>query len=123
MPNNDIICYYVSGFGSENNKDDEKYVIDGILDNIKIHREQIKYKTHTDRSALLNISKQLVNISPLRSSNFVYNLAYEIIEDLQLKKRVFVFGHSFGGMIVNKTAETIQTIFDNKPINRSNLHP
>jgi hypothetical protein len=121
MANNDIICYYVGGFGSENNKDDEKYVIDGILDNIKIDRSQIKYKTHTNRSALLNISKQLVNISPLRSSNFVYNLAYEIIEDLQLNKRVFVFGHSFGGMIVNRTAETIQTIFDNKPIDRSNL--
>lgn len=114
-----IICYYVAGLGSEKNEGEEKYITENIFKTT--NQSKINYKTHKDTSAIKNIFKKILHISPLHNSNFVYNLAYDIIVDLQRDNIVFVLGHSFGGMIVNKTAEIIQTIFDNKPIDRSNL--
>ena len=121
MPNNDIICYYVAGLGSKNNVEEAKTIQSVFLNFKSIH---LKYKTHKDSSGFQNILNQLANNLPLQNSNFVYNLAYEIIKDLKFNpnKKVFVLGHSFGGMIVNRTAEIIQTIFYGTPENKQLLN-
>jgi hypothetical protein len=104
----DTVIYYVNGLGcaglSEEQVNDYKPWISSWSN---VQEENIKYKCHKTSSALKCILKTYFNSMPLKESNFVHNLADEITADLSntAYKNVLVFGHSFGGAIVNRVAE------------------
>lgn len=115
----DIVCYYIAGLGCSGSKTEKPFIINIIKKELKIDDKNIHFECHKDSSAIKNIGKQLTCQKPLRESNFVNNLTDRIITDLQNNNKVFLLGHSFGGMIVNRTTEQLQkkiiddTLFSN----------
>lgn len=111
--NSDIICYYVGGLFTKEIINEKKYIINTIQNALDIPTTNIKYKTHSSIFAIQQISNQLINRTPLSSDNtFIHKIVYDILIDLENKQinKVFVLGHSYGGMIVNRAAEIIHAM-------------
>ena len=108
----DTIIYYVNGLGCYGLSEQQENVYKTWISSwSNIQEENIKYKCHKTSSALKCIVKTYFNSMPLKESNFVNNLVDEITADISntAYKNVLVFGHSFGGAIVNRVAEIFNT--------------
>ena len=114
MQRTDVICYFVSGMGCKNNLDDTLYIQNWISKSLDIPITNVKYYCHKYSSGVKCVLKTYFKNLPLEESLFVHRLAIDITNDIILKKNsmVFVFGHSFGGAIVNKIAQ----IFNSLPL-------
>lgn len=106
----DTVWYVVNGFGCFDSNGPEQQNF--ISKNANISYDNIKYRCPKTSSAFKCIVKTYLGQIPLKNSKFVINLTEEIFSDLLLKtgddfiyKNVVVFGHSYGGAIVNSIAE------------------
>ncbi len=70
-----------------------------------------KYKCHPSYSGTLgNIVSSSVSKTPLKNDPFLFEFMNEIIERSKVSV-VFVFGHSFGGLMINRIAEILIKIY------------
>jgi hypothetical protein len=103
-----VIVYFVAGTGCDmllyGKKESDFF--SNIITGYGVPSENFKYKCHKFSSAVKAITQTFFQGMPLKDSNFVNNLTREIYDDLK-DNHVVVFGHSFGGAIVNRVAEVM----------------
>jgi hypothetical protein len=73
----------------------------------KIDPKNIIILCHKTSSALKTIGKIYTGFDPLAASNYVDAYARSIISNSSIYDKIFVFGFSFGGAIVNRVAEEL----------------
>lgn len=70
-----------------------------------------EYKCHPSTTRTLrNIISSSVSITPLKNDDFLFKFINEIIQQSK-ETIVFVFGHSFGGLMINRIAEIFIKIY------------
>jgi len=79
----------------------------------KIHK---KYKCDTSMAFQIQFLK--FNLKPTYNIHYVNRIKNEILKDLSNNNKVLVFGHSFGGLLLNKIAEKLNS---NNNFNKNNL--
>jgi hypothetical protein len=111
--NNNIVFYDVYGLGcdSEFAQQMESSVRGIDSQKYKLPMQNINVRCSSNKSAVQAIAKTWINattktnaLTPLNNSNFVVNLFAEVLGHLKVGKKVFLFGHSYGGAILNKLA-------------------
>jgi hypothetical protein len=86
----------------------------------KIPQENIKLRCAKTKSATNCILKTYFNMMPLTESNFLNSLVDEVTSDMNNEsyKKVVVFGHSYGGAIVNRLAEIMNLNGENENLSK-----
>ena len=104
--------YYVEGLGCQRNNDEigsptqSKY---RFFDYI-IAQEDFTYVCHQKFDApLRGIVNSAVGFRPMKQSKFLHELVQNVINHAK-ENEVYIYGHSFGGAIVNRLAEELSTI-------------
>jgi hypothetical protein len=93
-------------------EEDHQWFADHIRDNylsqIDPAEKETFVKCHNTSAALKSVVKTYFRYKPLTDSAFVKSLYNEIREACDRFSCVVVFGHSFGGAIINRVAEEVQ---------------
>ena len=103
------VWYFVEGLVPEGVS---HYIVNQIHKTTGLPLENIKYKRHKYSSGYKNVLRTVCHLPPLPNSDYVRNMAAEITQDIDNPAidLVVVFGHSFGGAIVNRTAELLNKL-------------
>jgi hypothetical protein len=99
------LVYFVFGLGCDQLQLDEEKNFFSI--NTRIHKSNIILLCHKNSSAIKSIGKTYFNLCPLYDSNFINKFKESIINNVKDYDKILVYGHSFGGAIVNRVAEEL----------------
>lgn len=104
----DILLFMSIGLGcaSNENYDEFKLQLSTIT---QINKDDI-FILCNDKSPLKNISKMLFRFNYLSTNNYVNRYKESILENIKYCNKILIFGHSFGGAIVNRVAEELNKI-------------
>jgi hypothetical protein len=99
------LVYFVFGLGCDELQLDEEKKI--FSRNTRIDKSNIILLCHKNSSAIKSIGKTYFNLCPLYDSNFINKFKDSIINNVKDYDKILVYGHSFGGAIVNRVAEEL----------------
>jgi hypothetical protein len=103
-----ILVYFALGIGCDSLTYKELGYFKGhIARQINTSEANVNIICHKFSSGIKTILKSRFSYCPLVNSNFVLSFTNSIIENVDKYKKIFVFGHSFGGAIVNRVAEEL----------------
>jgi hypothetical protein len=104
----DILLFMSFGLGcsSNENNDQIKLQLSVIT---QINKDDI-FILCNDKSPLKNISKMLFRFNYLSTNDYVNRYKESILENIKYCNKILIFGHSFGGAIVNRVAEELNKI-------------
>ena len=106
-----IQYYYVEGLGCTNS--DKEWLFNFFE---KINEDN--YICHNKESAPIRaIVNSITKHTPMKRSNYMNRFLARVLNDAE-EKNVYVYGHSYGGAIVNRLAEELERINDPKLLGR-----
>jgi len=103
-----ILVYFALGIGCDTlNREDINNLKHYIAEQIDTGYANVNIICHKFSSGIKTILKSRFSYCPLVNSKFVLSFTNSIIENVDKYEKIFVFGHSFGGAIVNRVAEEL----------------
>lgn len=99
------LVYFVFGLGCDQlDLDKEKKIFSR---NTGIDESNMILLCHKNSSAIKSIGKTYFNLCPLYDSDFIKKFTASIIANVKDYDKILIYGHSFGGAIVNRVAEEL----------------
>jgi len=106
----DVLIYYSLGLGC--NGINLQRVKEDVAEITGILLENVLIICHKNSSAIKSIIQTYSGNCPLINSNFIRGFTNSVKKNVKIYKKIFLFGHSFGGAIINRVAEELNKSLD-----------